>query len=108
MHLAVGGLAASTVAALRQSVAARQLGPGDLEVDIKMERSSGGRQNAQAAAAEGVVRKYHLLRRIILGKPLSGVTAESIQAALEQDPVSRYFRDGNILLDKEIVVSERV
>jgi uncharacterized OsmC-like protein len=108
MHLAVGGLAASTVMTLRQSLPPRQWDHGRLQVEIKMERSSGGRQNAQAAAADGVVRKYHLLRRIILSELRTGITAKAIHAALEQDPVSRYFRDGNILLDKEIVVSEPI
>jgi hypothetical protein len=83
------------------------LGPEDLKVEVEMERgsSSGGRQNAQAAAAEGVVRKYHVMRRITFGGRLRGVSTDSIHAALRHDPVARYYRDGNILAGKEIVVT---
>jgi uncharacterized OsmC-like protein len=107
MHLAFGGLASSTVSTLRQILAPAPLGPEDLKVEVEMERgsSSGGRQNAQAAAADGVVRKYHVMRRITVGGRMRGVSTDTIHAALQQDPVSRYYRDGNILTAKEIVVT---
>ena len=106
MHLATGGLAGSTVATLRQAFAPTPLGPAELQVAVEMARGSGGRQNAQAAAVNGVVRKYQLVRKITLGGVLSGVPAALIHRALEKDPLSRYYREGNIPLEKEIIVSK--
>jgi hypothetical protein len=105
VHLTNGGLAASIVATIRQIVSPVELSPGELEVVVEAPGRSGGKAAVQAAAESGSMRKQHLVRKIFLGGPLRTLSVETIQRALENDPLCRYYADGNILLDKEIIAT---
>ena len=105
VHLTNGGLAASIVATIRKIVAPVQLLSGELEVVIVATGRSGGKAAVQSAAESGSLRKQRLVREISLGGRLRALSEKAIQRALENDPLCRYYADGNILLQKEIIAT---
>ncbi|MGH7847869.1 MAG: hypothetical protein ACREQW_22225 [Candidatus Binatia bacterium] len=60
----------------------------------------------QSAAESGSLRKQRLVREISLGGRLQALSEKAIQRALENDPLCRYYADGNILLQKEIIATD--
>ena len=66
---------------------------------------AGGRDQAQANAAAGTINARRAVRKIILDEAPNAVLVQAIQSALQQDPLSRSFREGGVLLDEQIVVT---
>ena len=60
---------------------------------------------AQANAAAGTINTRRAVRKIVVQEAPSAVLVEAIRAALQQDPLSRSFREGGVLLGEQIVVT---
>ena len=65
----------------------------------------GNRGQSQADAAEGVVGRRRVLRRIILPGTPRTTPIEAVQAALQRDPISLAYQNGGVLLHDEVVVA---
>lgn len=103
-----GALAASAVATLRRLVAPEPVAYDDLAVTIESEGHGGsGRANAQSTAAEGQLRQRRVIRKVVTGGPLRDVPPDAIYAALQSDPISRFIREGDILLSEQLVHAGR-
>ena len=75
----------------------------DLQVEIGL-NMSGGRDMAQGSAAEGRVVHRNAVRRLVVpGSPRS-MPIETIQAALQRDPITIAYREGGITLEEQVVV----
>jgi hypothetical protein len=105
VHLTNGGLAASLVSTIRQIVDPMEVSPAELEVVVEAPGRLGGKAAVQGAAESGTIRKQRLVRKIFLGGPFRTLPMETFQRALENDPLCRYYADGNILLDREIIMT---
>lgn len=102
--LAHGGWAASTVSTLGRLLLRDTEDVGALSVELIMAPGGGGRGQAQANAAEGVVEHRQVLRRIMVPGTPSTTPLSTIQAALLRDPISLAYQNGGILLNHEVVV----
>ncbi|PKB72394.1 MAG: hypothetical protein BZY87_00135 [SAR202 cluster bacterium Io17-Chloro-G6] len=103
--LAHGAWAASTVSTLSQLLPQCTEDAGDLGVELFMAAAGGGVGQSQANAAEGVVGRRQILRRITVPGTPSTTPLIAVQAALQRDPISLTYRNGGILLHHEVVVA---
>jgi len=99
--LSHGGWAASTAATLQQLLPA---GCDGLSVELFLAPIAGGRDEAQSNAAEGVLGRRPVTRRINLPGPPQDIPLEAVQAALLRDPVSLAYLHGGILTEHQVFV----
>ena len=99
--MAHSGWAASTVATLSQLLPQTS---GGISVELFMAPIPGGRDEAQSHAAEGVVGRRPVVRRITLPGTPQETPLEVVQAALLRDPISIAYKQGGILLEHNVVV----
>jgi hypothetical protein len=64
----------------------------------------GNRGDSQSNAAEGIVAHRQVLRQIIVPGSPSTIPIETVQAALQRDPISLAYLNGGVLLNDEVVV----
>ena len=102
--LAYAALAASTVTTLCQFVSPEAWPPAGFHVEIAPQ-GAGNRDGAQAAAAAGTINARRAVRRVVLHGASTGLLVQAIEAALQQDLLSRSFRNGGVLLSEQIVVT---
>ena len=102
--LAYAAYAASTVTTLRHGVAPAAWPLGGFHVEI-VPHGAGSREQAQANAAAGTINARRAVRKIVVQEAPSAVLVQAIQATLQQDPLSRSFREGGVLLGEQIVVT---
>lgn len=75
----------------------------DIQVEVGL-NMSGGRDVSQNSAAEGRIVHRNAVRRIVApGSPRS-LPIETIQAALQRDPITIAYKEGGILLDEQVVI----
>ena len=75
----------------------------DIQVEIGV-TISGGRDSAQGSAAEGRVVHRNAVRRVVVpGSPRS-TPVETVQAALQRDPITIAYTEGGVLLDERVVI----
>ena len=98
--MAHSGWAASTVATLSQLLPQTS---GGISVELFMAPIPGGRNEAQSHAAEGVVGRRPVVRRITLPGTPQETPLEMVQAALLRDPISIAYKQGGILLEHNVV-----
>ena len=98
--MAHSGWAASTAATLSQLIPQVL---GKIIVELFMAPIQGGRDEAQSHAAEGVVGRRPVVRRITLPGTSQDTPLETIQAALLRDPISIAYKQGGILLEHNVV-----
>ena len=65
---------------------------------------AGGRDEAQSNAAEGVLGRRPVTRRINLPGTPQDIPLEAVQAALLRDPVSLAYLHGGILTEHQVFV----
>ena len=99
--MAHSGWAASTVATLSQLL---PQAAGGISVELFMAPIQGGRDEAQSHAAEGVVGRRPVVRRITLPGTSQETPLEMVQAALLRDPISIAYKRGGILLEHNVVI----
>jgi len=100
--LAHGGWAASTASTLSSLLP--QVGDANgLSVELYMS-AGGNRGSSQSNAAEGIVAHRQVLRRITVPGSPNTFPIETVQAALQRDPISLAYLNGGILLHDEVVV----
>ena len=99
--MAHSGWAASTVATLSQLLPQTA---GGISVELFMAPIQGGRDEAQSHAAEGVVGRRPVVRRITLPGTSQETPLEMVQAALLRDPISIAYKRGGILLEHNVVI----
>ncbi|MGH8057114.1 MAG: OsmC family protein [Candidatus Entotheonellia bacterium] len=102
--LAYAALAASTVTTLEQLISSDAWPVSGFHVEIAP-HGGGNRDQAQTNAAAGTINVRHAGRRVVLHGALDALPIQTIEAALQQDPLSASFRKGGILLSEQIVVS---
>ncbi len=102
--LAYAALAASTVTTLRSCLAPDAWSPAGLHVEIAP-YGAGNRDQAQANAATGTLNARRVVRTVVLHGAPSTVLSQTIEAALQQDPLSTSFRQGGVVLGEQIVVT---
>ena len=98
------GWAAATVSTLSRLL---NLGTEDadgLSVELYMAAGGGGRGQSQSNAAEGVVARRGVTRRIIVPGTPSATPIEAVQAALQRDPITLAYLNGGVLLNDEVMV----
>jgi hypothetical protein len=66
---------------------------------------TGNRDQAQTIAAAGTLNARRVVRTVVLHSAPSTVSAQAIEAALQQDPLSTSFRQGGVVLGEQIVVT---
>ena len=100
--------AASTAASLGELLPQAGCDPTGLSVELASAEPGqrGGRGESQANAAQGVVRRRKMLRRITLPGSRRDTSLETVQAALRRDPISITYQTGGILLQEEVNVKE--
>lgn len=101
--LAQGAWAASTAVTLSQLLPQGTKGADGPCVEIAM-GVRGDRNQSQANAAGGIVSRRKALRRVVLSGTPRTAPIEAVQAALLRDPISMAYRNGGVLLYKEVVV----
>ena len=101
--LAQAAWAASTAATLSWLLPQETEGADGLSVELAMP-ARGGRGQSQSNAAEGVVSRRRVLRRITVPGTPSTIPIDAVQAALQRDPISLAYRNGGVLLHEEVVV----
>ena len=79
------------------------LDPRDIQVEVGV-TISGGRDQAQGSAAEGRVVHRNAVRRIVAPGTPRNMPIETIQAALQRDPITIAYTEGGVLLDEQVVV----
>ena len=98
------GWAASTVTTLSSLLPlSDDLDPRDLQVEVGL-NMSGGRELSQGSAAEGRIVHRNAVRRIVAPGTPRTLPIETIQAALQRDPITIAYREGGILLDEQVVI----
>jgi hypothetical protein len=102
--LAYAALAASTVTTLRQFVSLEAWPPAGFHVEI-IPQGAGNRDQAQAAAAAGAINARRVARKIVLHGAPSVSPVQTIEAALQHDPLSLSFRSGTVLLGEQTIVT---
>lgn len=100
--------AASTAATLGELLPQAGCDATGLSVELAAAEPGqrGGRGESQGNAAQGVVRRRKMLRRITLPGDQRATPLETVQAALKRDPVSITYQTGGILLQEEVKVKE--
>ncbi len=101
--LAHGAWAASSASTLSRLLYQGTEDADGLSVELVM-AAGGNRGQSQANAAEGVVGRHRILRRIILPGTPRTTPIEAVQAALQRDPISLAYHNGGVLLHDEVVV----
>jgi hypothetical protein len=103
--LAQGAWAASTVATLSQLLPQRTEHADDLCVEIveNAPAASANRGQAQINAAAGVIGHRKALRRVVLPGTPGTTPIETVQAALQCDPISMAYQHGGVLLHEVVV-----
>jgi len=101
--LAYAALAASTVTTLEQLISPGAWPVAGFHVEIAP-HSGGNRDQAQANAAAGTINVRRAVRRVVLHGAPDALPIQTIEAALQQDPLSASFRKGGVLLGEQIVV----
>ena len=102
--LAYAALAASTVTTLQQCVASEGWPLAGFHVEI-VPQGAGNRDQAQVAAATGAINVRRAVRRVVLHGTPGTWPVQSLEAALQHDPLSTSFRQGGVLLGEQIVVT---
>ena len=102
--LAYAALAASTVTTLQQLVPPDAWPPAGFHVEIAPQGAAGGRDQAQANAATGTINARRAVRRVVLHGAPGAWPVQTIEAALQHDPLAMSCRDGGVLLGEQIVV----
>jgi hypothetical protein len=98
------GWAASTVATLSSLLPlADEHDARDLQVEVGL-NMSGGRELSQDSAAEGRIVHRNAVRRIVAPGTPRSMPVETIQAALQRDPITLAYLEGGILLDEKVVI----
>ena len=101
---AQAGWAASTATTLSRLLPlSEEEDPRDIQVEIGV-TISGGRDSAQGSAAEGRVVHRNAVRRIVVPGSPRTMPVETVQAALQRDPITIAYTEGGILLDEQVVV----
>lgn len=75
----------------------------DLQVEVGL-NMSGGRDLSQTSAAEGRIVHRSAVRRIVAPGTPRSMPIETIQAALQRDPITIAYKEGGILLDEKVVI----
>jgi uncharacterized OsmC-like protein len=104
--LAYAALAASTVTTLRACLAPDAWPAAGWHVEIAP-YGAGNREQAQASAAAGTLNTRRVVRTIVLHSTPNTGLGQAIAAALQQDPLTASFRQGGVVLDEQVVVTER-
>jgi uncharacterized OsmC-like protein len=102
--LAYAALAASTVTTLQQCVSPDAWSVTGFHVEIAP-YGGGSRDQAQASAAAGIINTRRAVRKVVLHSSPSALLVQSIEAALQHDPLSTSFRAGGVLLGEHIIVT---
>jgi hypothetical protein len=102
--LAYAALAASTVTTLQQLVFAEARPSAGFHVEM-IPDAAGNRDQSQAAAAAGTIRTRRVVRKIVLPGAPDISLRQSIEAALQHDPITLSFRSGGMLLGEQIIVT---
>ena len=102
--LAYAALAASTVTTLQQCVSPDAWPAVGFHVEIAP-YGGGSRDQAQASAAAGTINTRRAVRRVVVHGASSAWLVQSIEAALQHDPLSTSFRAGGVLLGEQIIVA---
>ena len=98
------GWAASTVATLSSLLPlADEHDARDIQVEVGL-NMSGGRELSQGSAAEGRIVHRNAVRRIVAPGTPRSMPVETIQAALQRDPITLAYLEGGILLDEQVVI----
>jgi hypothetical protein len=101
--LAQGAWAASTLVTLSRLLSQGKEGADDLQVEIIL-GVGGARGQSQSNAAEGMIGRRRALRRVSVPGTPRTTPIETVQAALQRDPISMAYRNGGVLLHEEVVV----
>ena len=101
--LAHAAWAASTASTLSRLLPQETDGADGLSVELVM-AAGGNRGQSQSNAADGVVGRRQVLRRIILPGTPRTTPIEAVQAALQRDPITLAYQNGGVLLHDEVVV----
>ena len=75
----------------------------DLQVEVGL-NMSGGRDLSQTSAAEGRIVHRNAVRRVVAPGTPRSMPIETIQAALQRDPITIAYKEGGILLDETVVI----
>jgi uncharacterized OsmC-like protein len=102
--LAYAALAASTVATLQACLDPEVWTPADFHVEIAP-YGAGNREQAQTSAAAGTLNTRRVARTVVLHGARHAIPVQTVEAALQQDPLSTSFRQGGVVLDEQIVVT---
>jgi uncharacterized OsmC-like protein len=102
--LAYAALAASTVTTLRPCDSSEAWPSAGFHVEV-IPYGAGNRDQSQAAAAAGTINTRRIVRRIVLHGAPAIPPVQTIEAALQHDPLTLSFRNGGVLLDEQIIVA---
>src|SRR5262249_45960290 len=102
--LAYAALAASTVTTLQQCVSPDAWPAAGFHVEIAP-YGGGRRDHAQTHRAPRTIYTRRGVRRVVLHGAPSALLTQSIEAALQHDPLSTSCRAGGALLSEQIVVA---
>ena len=64
----------------------------------------GNRGEAQSNAAGGIIGRRQAFRRVIVPGTPRSTPLETVQAALQRDPITLAYQNGGVLLQEEVVV----
>ncbi|MFQ6025965.1 MAG: OsmC family protein [Dehalococcoidia bacterium] len=101
--LAQAAWAASTATTLSRLLPQGAADANDIAVELGM-AARGDRGSAQGNAAAGVVARRQAFRRVLVPGTPRTTPLETIQAALQRDPITIAYREGGVLLQEEVVV----
>lgn len=106
--LTMGGLAASAVATLRTVESLREGPLSRFRVELGTNPNASGnvanREENQIAAGEGRLRSRPTVRRVVLQGTPSPEVERAVRNALQNDPLTKCFRNGDALLGEEVLV----
>jgi hypothetical protein len=102
--LAYVALAASTVTTLQQLVFTQAWPSAGFHVEMIL-HAAGNRDQSQAAAAAGTISTRRVVCKIVLPGTPDILSRQSIEAALQHDPLTLSFRSGGMLLGEQIIVT---
>ena len=75
----------------------------DIQVEVGL-NMSGGRDLSQTSAAEGRIVHRSAVRRVVVPGTPRSMPIETVQAALQRDPITIAYLEGGILLDEKVVI----
>jgi hypothetical protein len=102
--LAYAALAASTVTTLSQFASGGIWPAVDFHVEI-LPYAAGNRDRSQTAAAAGIINTRRVVRRIVLHGASEAMAMQTVEEALQYDPLTRQFRSGGVLLGEQTIVT---